>query len=75
MVDVTFNKVNPSDTDEYIFTDRGGNNYYLYTDSRARDVQGLNPDFWDKFYFCKKIVVDYKNDESKNKITKIVSYK
>lgn len=75
MADVTFKEVNSNDPIEYVFQDKKGAMYSLYTDSRATDVQGLTPDFWDKFYFCKRIVVDYHLVENKNYITKIISYK
>ncbi len=75
MANVTFKEVNPSDPDEYIFQDSTGVCYALYTDARGRGVKGVNPDFWDKFFSCKKIVIDYSTSGDKRNISKIISYK
>ncbi|QFT56074.1 hypothetical protein FIU95_16115 [Microbulbifer sp. THAF38] len=75
MAKVKFKKVSPADSSELLFFDDKGNEYSLFTDSRVREVVGVNPDFWDKFYFCKSIIVDYVLEGRSRKITKVISYK
>lgn len=75
MANVKFKETNPNDKAELVFSDDKGNEYCLFSDSRGRGVEGINPDFWDKFFFCKKVVVDYVSDRDRRKITKVISYK
>ena len=74
MIKVNFKEVSLQDENIYVFTDSNGNTYQLYIDSRAKSIEGLSPDFWDKFYFSEKITVDYKSEEHARIITKILSY-
>ena len=75
MKDVKFSNVNTLDDSDYLFVDDRGEKYHLFNDLRGKEVQNITPDFWDKFYFCKQIKVEYVNKGGKNIINKIVSYK
>ncbi len=72
---VKFKEVNPNDPNEFTFIDNGGDEYYLYSDKRGSEVKGTSPDFWDKFYFCESINVNFKIDEGVRKIIRIIRYK
>lgn len=75
MTKVKFIEVNTEDSSDYIFADSSGVKYHLYSDERSRDVSGISPDFWDKFYFCKKIDINYLTMDDAFIISKINSYK
>jgi hypothetical protein len=75
MKDVKFLEVNPLDGSDYIFNDKDGGIYHLYNDARGKEVQKMTPDFWDKFYFCESIKIDYINNDGANIVNKIISYK
>ena len=75
MIDVNFKETNPNDSSDLIFVDKSGKEYHLYSDSRASSVKGLSPDFWDKFYFCKKIKINHEVKNSIEIITQVLSYK
>lgn len=75
MKEVRFVEVNPSDPSDYIFSDKSGNKYHLFNDSRGRYVENLTPDFWDKFFFCMSIKINSSQQEGLNVINKIISYK
>jgi hypothetical protein len=75
MTDVKFLEVNPSDSSDYIFSDKSGGKYHIFNDARGKDVQNMTPDFWGKFYFYEKIKVDYLANDGTKIIKKIISYK
>jgi hypothetical protein len=75
MKEVKFVAVNSLDGSDYIFSDDSGKNYHLYNDSRGREVKNMTPDFWDKFYFCNNIKIEYVQIDGINVINKIISYK
>lgn len=72
---VRFLGVSNSDDCELVFVDEKGNEYSLFTDERSKGVLGLNPDFWDSFYFCENVFVEYSERDSKKIVSKIKSYK
>jgi len=71
MIDVKFKEVSPDDSNEYIFVDKKGGEYLLYSDSRSCETTGVSSNFWDKFYFCEKININYKTETNKRLITGI----
>jgi hypothetical protein len=75
MKDVFFKCTNDKDSSEYIFKNTMGEEFYLYSDSRGSLATNITPHFWDSFYFCKNIKIEYKDIDGKNIITKIISYK
>lgn len=75
MIDVIFLEVNSSDSSDYIFVDKNKNQYHLFNDSRGKDVKNITPDFWDKFFFCKSIKIDYLSNNDSKIISRIISYK
>ncbi|QMV14605.1 hypothetical protein [Vibrio spartinae] len=75
MKDVFFKCVSDEDSCEYIFQNTAGEEFCLYSDSRGHLTKNITPHFWDSFYFCKKIKIEYKSLDGKNLITKVVSYK
>lgn len=74
MKKIKFSSVNPNDEYDYIFTDFDKNKYHIYSDERGIGIKGINKDFWDKFFFCESIIVEYKGNE-KRLVTRIISYK
>ena len=75
MTEVKFFEVNTVDSSDYVFVDKAGMKYHLFNDARGRDVQNITPDFWDKFFFCKSVKVEFSSKDGGNIINKIVSYK
>lgn len=75
MIDVSFKEANRNDSSDLIFVDKSGKEYHLYSDARCFEVKGLSPDFWDKFYFCKKIKIDHQSKDSIEVVTQVLSYK
>lgn len=75
MKDVKFSEVNESDSSDYIFVDNANKKYHLFNDTRGREVQNITPDFWDKFFFCKSIKIEFTIKDGENLINKIISYK
>lgn len=75
MIDVKFKEVSPDDSSEYVFVDKMGDEYFLYSDSRGSETTGVSPNFWDKFYFCEKININYKTEINKKLISKINHFK
>ena len=72
---VVFKEASSRDDNELIFVDKFGSEYALFTDTRNKEVVGLTPDFWDSFYFCKKINIDYIEIDNKKVISNILTYK
>jgi len=75
MKEVKFVEVNSSDSSDYIFGDKSGGKYHLFNDARGKSVENVTPDFWDKFYFCQSIKIDYSQKDGLKVINKIISYK
>ncbi|TNI65301.1 hypothetical protein [Aeromonas media] len=57
----------------YVFVDEGGDNYYLDVDDI--NLKGVNKNFFDSFYFCKKIKVLFREKDGRKLITEVVSFK
>ncbi|MEM5549083.1 hypothetical protein [Pseudoalteromonas fuliginea] len=74
MKSIKFSLVNPNDECDLIFIDNEKNKYHIFTDERGRNIQNIDKDFWDKFFFCKLIKVEYQG-EQKRIVTRIISYK
>ena len=75
MTNVKFSKIDEIDGNKYIFISNANNEYILFSDERGLSVNGLTPDFWDKFYFCESIKIESKREEDSNIISRIISYK
>jgi len=75
MKEVKFVEVNSSDSSDYIFGDKSGGKYHLFNDARGKRVKNITSDFWDKFYFCRGIKIDYTQKNGVNVIDRIISYK
>lgn len=73
MVSVLFSHTDDRNKSLYWFRDKFSNSYALYADGSI-DCSGLNEDFFEKFYFSKRIKVDHKNVDGKKVIYKIISY-
>ncbi len=59
----------------YRFRDASGREYYLDFGESAKSVAGLSPDFFDKMFEAKRIVVDFRQEGPRRRISRIVSYK
>lgn len=75
MVIVKFETVDKEDSCDYVFVDSNNKKYHLFSDGRGPNVAGISPDFWDKFFFCERINVDYHEKEGVRLINKVISYK
>ncbi|WP_077342369.1 hypothetical protein [Pseudocolwellia agarivorans] len=75
MKKVKFFEVNLQDSSDYIFVDEANRKYHLFNDARAHGIKNVTPDFWDKFFFCETIIIEFTDKNGKNIINKVVSYK
>lgn len=75
MVAVKFSCMDPVNDAVYVFKDSDNNRYSLYVDGSKGAVAGLNPDFYDSFYFSDSIKVEYRLIDGERVVTKILSYK
>lgn len=71
MPKVHFMCVDSRDDACYEFRNDGDDLFFLYTDGRHGNVEGVNPGFWEKFYGASVIDVDYKVIGGKNVIFKV----
>lgn len=75
MVTVNFKEVDKDDSCDYVFVDSRNNKYHMFSDGRGHGIAGASPDFWDEFYFCEEIIVDYHDDEGIRVINRVFYYK
>ncbi len=71
MPKVHFMCVDSRDDACYEFRNDGNDLFFLYTDGRHGNVEGVNPGFWEKFYGASVIDVDCKVIGGKNVIFKV----
>lgn len=70
MTIVKFGKLG-SNENEYIFTDSNSNEYILYSEFKFGEVLGVDPFFWENFYFCNKIEISYVTNNEVRVITRV----